>query len=86
MLDDYTVRVTTKGVIPHFAASLSRAVCMEGSVMPKKYIETVGAKGFRDKPIGKRLVKLVRQRPRRSHRVRSGDHAALGAAPRSSRR
>ena len=24
VLDDYTVRVTTKGVIPHFAASLSR--------------------------------------------------------------
>src|SRR6266511_3022864 len=31
VLDDYTVRVTTKGVIPHFAASLSRAVFMEGS-------------------------------------------------------
>jgi len=24
VLDDHTVRVTTKGVIPHFAASLSR--------------------------------------------------------------
>src|SRR5437667_1952894 len=31
--DDYTVRVFTKGVIPHFAASLSRAVFMEVSVM-----------------------------------------------------
>jgi peptide/nickel transport system substrate-binding protein len=62
VVDDYTVRVTTKGVIPHFAASLSRAVFMEGSVMPKKYIETVGTKGFREKPIGSgpwRFVRLV---------------------------
>src|SRR5262249_3156908 len=43
VVDDLTVRVYTKGVIPQFAASLSRAVFMEGSVMPKKYIETVGA-------------------------------------------
>src|SRR2546425_492269 len=45
VLDDHTVRVHTKGVIPHFAASLSRAVFMEGTVMPKKYIETVGVPG-----------------------------------------
>src|SRR5262245_51359759 len=47
VVDEYTVRVTTKGVIPHFVPSLSRAVFMEGSVMPKKYIEAVGTKGFR---------------------------------------
>jgi peptide/nickel transport system substrate-binding protein len=63
VLDDHTVRVTTKGVIPHFAASLSRAVFMEGSVMPKKYIETVGTKGFRDKPIGSGPWKFVRNVP-----------------------
>ena len=63
VLDDHTVRVTTKGVIPHFAASLSRAVFMEGSVMPKKYIETVGTKGFRDKPIGSGPWKFVRSVP-----------------------
>src|SRR2546422_604958 len=61
--DDLTVRVHTKGVIPQFAASLSRAVFMEGSVMPKKYIETVGAKGFRDKPIGSGPWKFVRSIP-----------------------
>src|SRR5215510_6427489 len=33
VVDDLTVRVYTKGVIPQFAASLSRAVFMEGSVM-----------------------------------------------------
>jgi peptide/nickel transport system substrate-binding protein len=43
VMDEHTVRVYTKGVIPHFAASLSRAVFMEGSVMPKKYIETGAA-------------------------------------------
>src|SRR3989454_2066122 len=63
VVDDLTVRVYTKGVIPQFAASLSRAVFMEGSVMPKKYIETVGAKGFRDKPIGGGPWKFVRSLP-----------------------
>lgn len=63
VVDDLTVRVYTKGVIPYFAASLSRAVFMEGSVMPKKYIEAVGAKGFRDKPIGSGPWKFVRSVP-----------------------
>jgi peptide/nickel transport system substrate-binding protein len=61
VVDDLTVRVHTKGIIPHFAASLSRAVFMEGTVMPKKYIETVGTKGFREKPIGSGPWKFVRQ-------------------------
>src|SRR5688572_5171616 len=63
VVDDHTVRVHTKGVIPYFAASLSRAVFMEGSVMPKKYIEAVGAKGFRDKPVGSGPWKFVRSVP-----------------------
>ena len=63
VVDDHTVRVHTKGVLPHFAASLSRAVFMEGTVMPKKYIESVGAKGFRDKPIGSGPWKFVRSVP-----------------------
>src|SRR5207253_1769857 len=63
VVDDLTVRVYTKGVIPQFAASLSRAVFMEGSVMPKKYIETVGAKGFRDKPVGSGPWKFVQSVP-----------------------
>src|SRR5207245_2009936 len=63
VVDDLTVRVYTKGVIPQFAASLSRAVFMEGSVMPKKYIETVGARGFRDKPVGSGPWKFVRSVP-----------------------
>jgi peptide/nickel transport system substrate-binding protein len=63
VVDDLTVRVHTKGVIPHFAASLSRAVFMEGTVMPKKYFESVGAKGFREKPIGSGPWKFVRSVP-----------------------
>ena len=63
VLDDLTVRVHTKGVIPHFAASLSRAVFMEGTLMPKNYIEKVGAKTFRDKPIGSGPWKFVRNVP-----------------------
>ena len=63
VVDDLTVRVHTKGVIPHYAASLSRAVFMEGTVMPKKYIEAVGTKGFRDKPIGSGPWKFVRSVP-----------------------
>lgn len=63
VVDDHTVRVHTKGVIPHFAASLSRAVFMEGTVMPKKYFEAVGVKGFREKPIGSGPWKFVRSVP-----------------------
>ncbi len=63
VVDDHTVRVYTKGVIPHFAASLSRAVFMEGTVMPKKYFEKVGEKGFREKPIGSGPWKFVRNVP-----------------------
>ena len=63
VMNEHTVRVYTNGVIPHFPASLSRAVFMEGTVMPKKYIETVGTKGFREKPIGSGPWKFVRLVP-----------------------
>ena len=63
VVDDHTVRVFTKGVIPHFVASLSRAVFMEGTVMPKTYIEKVGTKGFREKPIGSGPWKFVKNVP-----------------------
>jgi peptide/nickel transport system substrate-binding protein len=60
VIDDHTVRVHTKGVLPHFAASLSRAVFAEGTVMPKKYIEAASAKAFRERPIGSGPWKFVR--------------------------
>src|SRR4030095_16189446 len=63
VVDDLPVRVYTKGVIPQFAASLSRAVFMEGAGMAKEYIEEVGAKGFRKKPVGSGPWKFVRSVP-----------------------
>jgi peptide/nickel transport system substrate-binding protein len=63
VVDDLTVKIHTKGVIPHFAPSLSRAVFMEGTVMPKKYIEAVGTQGFREKPVGSGPWKFVRSVP-----------------------
>src|SRR5262245_57838971 len=62
-VDACTVRVYTKGVSPPFAASLSRAVFMEGSVMPRKYFEKVGEKGFREKPVGSGPWKFARSVP-----------------------
>jgi peptide/nickel transport system substrate-binding protein len=63
VIDDYTVRVYTKGVQVHFPAALSRAVFQEGQLMPKKYIETVGVDTFRKKPIGSGPWKFVRSVP-----------------------
>src|SRR2546426_4392787 len=81
VVDDLTVRVHTKGVIPQFAASLSRAVFMEGSVMPKKYIETVGAKGFREKPIGSGPWKFVRSVPGDRIEYEAVDHPHWRGTP-----
>jgi peptide/nickel transport system substrate-binding protein len=58
--DDYTVRIYTRGTLPYFPESLSRAVFQEGQLMPKKYIETVGVDEFRKKPIGSGPWKFIR--------------------------
>jgi peptide/nickel transport system substrate-binding protein len=58
--DDLTVRIYTRGTLPYFPESLSRAVFQEGQLMPKKYIETVGVEEFRKKPIGSGPWKFVR--------------------------
>ena len=63
VIDDYTVQVHTNGVQVHFAEGLSRATYQEGQLMPKKYIETVGAEGFRKKPIGSGPWKFVKSVP-----------------------
>lgn len=63
VIDDYTVRVFTNGVQVHFPASLSRAVFQEGQMMPKKYIEKVGAAEFRKNPIGSGPWKFVKSVP-----------------------
>ncbi|MCG8544101.1 MAG: ABC transporter substrate-binding protein [Alphaproteobacteria bacterium] len=63
VIDDHTVRVNTNGVQVHFPASMSRAVFQEGQMMPKKYIEKVGAAEFRKKPIGSGPWKFVKSVP-----------------------
>jgi ABC-type transport system substrate-binding protein len=63
VVDDRTVRVYTKGFHPYFSENLSRAVFQEGQLMPKKYIETVGAEEFRKKPVGSGPWKFVRSVP-----------------------
>lgn len=63
VVDDHTVRVHTHGVMVHFPELLSRATFQEGNLMPKNYIEKVGADGFRKKPIGSGPWRFVRSVP-----------------------
>ena len=63
VVDDYTVKIFTKGVQIYFPTGLSRAVFQEGQLMPKKYIEKVGEKGFRKNPIGSGPWKFVKSVP-----------------------
>ena len=63
VIDDHTVRINTNGVQVHFPASMSRAVFQEGQMMPKKYIEKVGAAEFRKNPIGSGPWKFVKSVP-----------------------
>ncbi len=63
VIDDHAVQIFTNGVQVHFPASLSRAVCQDGQLMPKKYIEKVGVEGFRKNPIGSGPWKFVRSVP-----------------------
>ena len=60
VVDDLTVDVTTNNPQLGLPATLSRAVAPEGTVMPKKYIETVGEDEFRKKPIGSGPWKFVK--------------------------
>lgn len=61
--DDMTVRIVTNSPQLGLPAQLSRAVAPEGTVMPKKYIETVGEEEFRKKPIGSGPWKFVKSVP-----------------------
>jgi len=63
VVDDYTLQIYTNGVQVHFAEGLSRATYQVGQLMPKKYIETVGAEEFRKKPIGSGPWKFVKSVP-----------------------
>ena len=77
VVDDLTVRVNTNEPQLGLPAALSRAVAPEGSIMPKKYIETVGEEEFRKKPVGSGPWKFVRSVPGDRHRVRGREPRAL---------
>lgn len=81
VLDDYTVRVHTNGVQVHFAEGLSRATYQEGQLMPKKYIEAVGAEGFRKKPIGSGPWKFVKSVPGDSVEFEAVDYPHFSGTP-----
>src|SRR5262245_59560218 len=59
VVDDLTVRVNTKEPQLGLPAALSRAVAPEGTIMPKRYLESVGEDEFRKKPIGSGPWKFV---------------------------
>jgi peptide/nickel transport system substrate-binding protein len=63
VVDDLTVRVNTNQPQLGLPAALSRAVAPEGSIMPRKYFETVGEEEFRKKPVGSGPWKFVRSVP-----------------------
>lgn len=63
VVDDLTVNVNTTAPQLGLPATLSRAVAPEGTVMPKKYIETVGEEEFRRKPLGSGPWKFVKSVP-----------------------
>src|SRR5499426_4560414 len=63
VVDDLTVKINTNEPQLGLLAALSRAVAPEGSIMPRKYFETVGEEEFRRKPIGSGPWKFVRSVP-----------------------
>lgn len=81
VIDDLTVRVNTNGAQIGLPASLSRAVAPEGSIMPKAYIEKVGADEFRKKPIGSGPWKFVRSVPGDRIEFEAVDHAHWRGRP-----
>lgn len=85
VLDDYTVQVHTNGVQVYFAEGLSRATYQEGQLMPKKYIETVGAEEFRKKPIGSGPWKFVKSVPGDRIEYEAVDYPHFSGTPRFKR-
>ena len=97
VLDDLTVRVSTKGVIPHFAASLSRAVFMEASEKPIgsgpwKFVrlvpgdrieyEAVAGPHWRGTPQFKKMtLLLVPEQSTRLAMVRTGEASIVSIGP-----
>ncbi len=82
VVDDLTVRVNTNEPQLGLAAALSRAVAPEGSIMPRKYFETVGEEEFRKKPVGSGPWKFVRSVPGDRIEFEAVSHAHWRGRPR----
>ncbi len=60
VVDDYTVRVITKGPQPHVPRMLSMWPGAAGLIMPKDYVEKNGPQYFGANPVGSGSFKFVR--------------------------
>jgi peptide/nickel transport system substrate-binding protein len=63
VVDPLTVRFHLKDVWPDFMTFYGTTATAAGIVVPKKYIEQVGADAFRQRPIGAGPYRFVSQRP-----------------------
>ncbi len=63
IIDDYTVRVITKGVHPYYFRWVNFVPGDQGFIMPKDYVEKVGADYFSKHPVGSGPYKFVRHVP-----------------------
>src|SRR3989442_194151 len=64
VVDPLTVRFTLKEPWPDFMTFYGTTATAAGIVLPKKYFESVGADGFKQKPVGAGPPKFVNPRPR----------------------
>jgi peptide/nickel transport system substrate-binding protein len=62
-VDPLTIRFTLKEPWPDFMTFYGTTATAAGIVLPKKYFESVGADGFKQKPIGAGPYRFVSQRP-----------------------
>ncbi len=60
VVDDYTVRVYTKGVQPYYWRNVNFVPGYQGLILPQNYIEKNGLEYFKRHPIGTGPFKLVR--------------------------
>jgi peptide/nickel transport system substrate-binding protein len=63
IVDPLTVRFTLKEPWPDFMTFYGTTATAAGIVLPKKYFESVGADGFKAKPVGAGPYRFVSQRP-----------------------
>ncbi len=63
VLDDYTVRVYTKGTQPYYPRYVNLINGYNGMIMPKAYTEKIGIEAFKTRPVGSGPFKYVRRVP-----------------------